>query len=158
MIHSGRAAMYLHGNWVKAYLESKGDEADVDFGVVQFPRKAFVYAGDSFVMSKDAPHDAAALDFLKVVGDPDLQSVFNKKKGSLPARVDADTSSYDTVGQQEAADYRNPDVTLLPCSWDYPPDDYWTCWQDALFAIVQDHDPKAFVQRCQAKYPELGTP
>ena len=60
LLHSGRAAMFLHGNWVKAYLESKGDVADTDFGVVQFPPKAFVYAGDSFVMSKDAKHPRGA--------------------------------------------------------------------------------------------------
>lgn len=155
MVHSGRAAMFLHGNWVKAYLESKGDVADTDFGVVQFPRDAFVYAGDSFVVSKDAPHMDAAVDFLKLIGDPDAQASFNKKKGALPARVDADTSDYDTIGQQEANDFKNPDVTLVPCSWDYEPADYWNCWQDAVYGIVQDHDPDAFASACVDKYDLL---
>lgn len=155
MVHSGRAAMFLHGNWVKAYLESKGDEADVDFGVVQFPRDAFVYAGDSFVVSKDAPHKDAAIDFLKLIADPDAQASFNKKKGALPARVDADTSDYDTIGQQEANDFKDPDVTLVPCSWDYEPADYWNCWQDAVYGIVQDHDPATFASACVDKYDLL---
>jgi len=158
MLHSGRAAMFLHGNWVKAYLESKGDVADTDFGVVQFPPNAFVYAGDSFVMSKDAPHRNPTLDFLKVAGNPDAQSTLNKLKGALPARVDADTTDFDTVGQEEATDYRNPDVALLACSWDYPPTDYWQCWEDALFGIVQNHDAAAFVQSCKDKYSELKAP
>jgi glucose/mannose transport system substrate-binding protein len=155
MVHSGRAAMFLHGNWVKAYLESKGDVADTDFGVVQFPRKAFVYAGDSFVVSKDAPHMSAALDFLKLIGSPDAQSTFNKKKGALPARIDADTSDFDTIGKHEAADFRDPSVSLVPCSWDYEPADYWNCWQDAVFAEVKDHDPAAFASACVSKYSLL---
>jgi glucose/mannose transport system substrate-binding protein len=155
MVHSGRAAMFLHGNWVKAYLESKGDVADTDFGVVQFPPKAFVYAGDSFVVSKDAPHMSAALDFLKLIGSADAQTSFNKKKGALPARIDADTSDFDTVGQHEAADFRDPSVTLVPCSWDYEPKDYWNCWQDAVYANVQDHDPAAFAAACVDKYDLL---
>ena len=39
---------------------------------------------------------------------------------SLLARIDADTSGYDTIGKQAAADFANPDVTLVPCAWDYP--------------------------------------
>jgi glucose/mannose transport system substrate-binding protein len=155
MLHSGRAAMFLHGNWVKAYLESKGDVADTDFGVVQFPPKAFVYAGDSFVVSKDAPHMDAAIDFLKLIGSPDAQSAFNKKKGALPAHIDADTSDFDTIGQHEADDFRDPTVSLVPCSWDYEPADYWNCWQDAVFANVQDHDPDAFAAACVDQYALL---
>jgi glucose/mannose transport system substrate-binding protein len=155
MLHSGRAAMFLHGNWVKAYLESKGDLADTDFGVVQFPPKAFVYAGDSFVVSKDAPHMDAALDFLKLLGSPDAQAAFNRKKGALPARIDADTSDFDTIGQQEATDFKNPDVTLVPCSWDYEPAEYWNCWQDGVYDLVQNHDPAAFAAACVDQYALL---
>jgi glucose/mannose transport system substrate-binding protein len=156
MLHSGRAAMFLHGNWVKAYLESKADVADVDFGVVQFPAKAFVHAGDSFVMSTDAPHENATLDFLKVIGAADAQSAFNKVKGALPARMDADTSDYDTISQQEAADYRDPSVTLLPCSWDYPPSDYWLCGEAALLSLINSHDPTELVQHCKDEYALLA--
>lgn len=155
MVHSGRAAMFLHGNWVKAYLESLGDVADTDFGVSQFPPKAFVYAGDSFVVSKDAPHKAAAMEFIKLLGDPEAQSAFNKKKGALPARIDADTSDYDTIGRQAAADFANPDVTLVPCAWDYPPVDYWKCWEDAVYQAVQDGDGAAFATACIDKYDLL---
>jgi glucose/mannose transport system substrate-binding protein len=155
MVHSGRAAMFLHGNWVKAYLESKDDVADTDFGVQQFPPDAFVYAGDSFVISKDAPHKEAAIDFLKLIGDPDAQAAFNKKKGALPARTDADTSDYDTIGKQAAADFANPDVQLVNCAWDYPPVDYWSCWEKAVYQVVQDGDDVAFASACVDKYDLL---
>ncbi|HWZ92210.1 MAG TPA: extracellular solute-binding protein [Polyangiaceae bacterium] len=155
MIHSGRAAMFLHGDWVKSYLTSKGDALDVDFGVVQFPPKAFVYAGDSFVMAKDAPHHDAALAFLKTVGDPAVQSAFNALKGSLPARTDADTSMFDAFGQESAKDFADPTVTLVPCSWDYAPVDYWNCWGDAMETIMMNHDPAAFASACVDKYPLL---
>jgi hypothetical protein len=69
--------------------------------------------------------------------------------------VDADTSDYDTIGQQEAADFRDPDVTLVPCTWDYEPADYWNCWQDAVYQMVQDHDPDAFASACVDKYDLL---
>jgi len=155
MIHSGRAAMFLHGDWVESYLTSKGDAIGQDFDVVQFPPKAFVYAGDSFVMAKDAPHHDAALAFLKTVGNPDVQSAFNKAKGSLPARTDADTSMLGTFGQQSAMDFADPSVTLVPCSWDYAPVDYWNCWGDAMEGIMMDHDPVAFAKACVDKYPLL---
>lgn len=155
MVHSGRAAMFLHGNWVKAYLESLGDVADTDFGVQQFPPDAFVYAGDSFVVSKDAPHKEAAIDFMRLIGDPDAQSTFNKKKGALPARIDADTSDYDTIGKQAAADFANPDVTLVNCAWDYPPVDYWSCWEKAVYQAVQDGDGAAFASACVDQYDLL---
>jgi ABC-type glycerol-3-phosphate transport system substrate-binding protein len=155
MIHSGRAAMFLHGDWVESYLTSEGDAIGVDFDVVQFPPNAFVYAGDSFVMAKDAPHHDAALDFLKTVGDPAVQSAFNTLKGSLPARTDADTSMLGTFGQQSAKDFADPNVTLVPCSWDYAPVDYWNCWGDAMESIMTDHDPAAFASACVDKYPLL---
>jgi len=155
MIHSGRAAMFIHGDWVKSYLTSKDDVVDVDFGVVEFPPKAFVYAGDSFVLAKDAPHHQAAIDFLKVIGSPDVQSKFNKLKGALPARTDADTSEFDAIGQQTAADFGDPSVTLVPCSWDYAPNAYWTCWGDAVTDILKNHDPDAFASACADQYPTL---
>jgi glucose/mannose transport system substrate-binding protein len=155
MVHSGRAAMFLHGNWVKAYLESKGDEADNDFGVVQFPRKAFVYAGDSFVVSKDAPHKEAAMNFLKLIGSPDAQSSFNEKKGALPARIDADTSGYDTIGKQAADDFRDPTVSLVPAAWEFPPTEYWSCWELSVLDVVGDLDADAFASACDAEYDEF---
>jgi glucose/mannose transport system substrate-binding protein len=155
MLHSGQAAMFLHGDWVKSYLTSKGDAVDVDFGVVQFPPKAFVYVGDSFVMAQDAPHHDATLDFLKVVGSPDVQSAFNLVKGALPARIDADTSMFDAIGQSTAKDFGDPTVSLVPASWDYAPTDYWNCWGDSITAIMRDHDPAAFAAACVDKYPLL---
>lgn len=156
LLHSGRAAMFLHGNWVKAYLESQGDVADTDFGVVQFPPKAFVYAGDSFVISKDARHREAALDFLKLIGSAEVQSAFNKLKGALPARIDADLTGFDSVGRQTAEDLRDPSVSLVPASWDYPPRAYWACWEAAVLQAVRDNDPQAFASACVDEYPLLS--
>jgi glucose/mannose transport system substrate-binding protein len=156
LVHSGRAAMFLHGNWVKAYLESKGDVADTDFGVVQFPPKAFVYAGDTFMMSKDAPHREAAIDFLKTIASPEVQTAFNKLKGALPARIDADTSGFDTVGRQTAEAFRDPSVSLMRCAWDYAPASYWDCWQKAVLDAVKGADAAAFASACVDKYPSLS--
>jgi glucose/mannose transport system substrate-binding protein len=158
MLHYGRAAMFIHGNWVTGDLVAKGDQPGVDFGIVQFPAKAFVYAGDSFVMAKNPPHPQAALDFLKYVGSAAAQSAFNKLKGAIPARIDADTSTYDPLTKAEAADFTDPSVTPVPCNWDYPPTDYWLCWEAALLSLIQNKDPAAYVSACAAKYPELANP
>ncbi len=156
LIHSGQAAMFICGDWVKAYLQSLGDVVNQDFGAVEFPPKAFVYAGDSFVLGKGAPHYDAALDFLKLIGDPKVQSAFNKVKGGIPARTDADTSTYDPIGQQTASDFRDPTVAVVPSQWDYAPTAYWGCWSNAVHSILENHDANAFATACTSQYSTLS--
>lgn len=93
----GSAAMTIMGDWAEGYFISKGAKPNADFGWAAAPGTdgIFMWLSDSFGLPKGAPHKDNALAWLKVVGSKDGQDAFNPKKGSIPARTDADKSLYD---------------------------------------------------------------
>ena len=54
----------------------------------------FNFLSDSFTLPVGAPHKDAAEKWLKECGSVAGQDLFNPKKGSIPARTDADKSKY----------------------------------------------------------------
>ncbi|MEJ7651908.1 MAG: hypothetical protein WKH64_00365 [Chloroflexia bacterium] len=54
-----------------------------------------MWLSDSFGLPEGAPHRDNAIAWLKVAGSKAGQDAFNPKKGSIPARTDADKSLYD---------------------------------------------------------------
>lgn len=93
----GKAAFNIMGDWAHGYfldpLKAKENE---DFGWVASPGTDGVYLwlADSFTLPEGAPHRPAALKWLRQVASKRGQDIFNPKKGSIPARVDADRSLY----------------------------------------------------------------
>ena len=89
-VHSGKAAMLLHGDWAKGYMVHLGWTPGVDFGLSGPPgaNDLFVYGADVFGLPKSAPHPGMAEDFLTVVASKDGQVAFNKYKGATPMRTD----------------------------------------------------------------------
>ncbi|WP_326825100.1 hypothetical protein [Streptosporangium sp. NBC_01756] len=53
-----------------------------------------MWLSDSFTLPKGAPNRDGAVAWLKVAASKEGQDAFNPKKGSIPARKDADTSLY----------------------------------------------------------------
>jgi ABC-type glycerol-3-phosphate transport system substrate-binding protein len=100
-VYDGKAAMYVMGDWAKAYFEddSRSDQtprvpwtADVDFGVVPGLGSSgyFTFNSAVFAVTNGAAHPNAARAFISVVASHEGQSAFNFTKGSLPARLDVD--------------------------------------------------------------------
>ena len=60
--------------------------------------------GDVFVFpaTKDKAQLAAQDKLAEVLLDPETQIAFNKKKGSIPVRLDVDVSSMDVCAQKVA--------------------------------------------------------
>lgn len=113
----GDAAMYVMGDWGKAYLQGSKDAdgvarkswvAGTDFGVVPGLGSAgyFTFNATVFGLPTGAPHPKAARAFLDVVGSKEGQLAFNPIKGSLPARTDVELSDFDAVSQQDGADFK----------------------------------------------------
>ena len=94
----GKAAMMIMGDWAHGYMLNKGAQVDVDYGYVPAPGTdgVFMWLSDSFGLPKGAPNRDSAIAWLKVCGSKAGQDAFNPKKGSIPARTDADLSLYDT--------------------------------------------------------------
>ncbi len=93
----GKAGMTIMGDWAEGYFLSKGAKPKTDFGYVAAPgtEGVFMWLSDSFGLAKGAPHPDAARAWLAVAGSKEGQDAFNPKKGSIPARTDADKSLYD---------------------------------------------------------------
>jgi len=99
-LHSGKAAMMLHGDWDKGYMVSVGWTPGVDFGLSGPPGAddLFVYGADVFGLPSTAPHPDLAEAFLKVVVSKEGQVAFNKYKGATPVRNDV-RDELDALGQ-----------------------------------------------------------
>ena len=113
-VADGTAAFSEMGDWAKGYLESKGAVATEDFGVTPFPgtRGVFVFTSDSFPLPRGARNREGAIDLLITMASAEGQLVFNRAKGSIPARVDIDPSSLDVMQQSTYADWKTDEKVL----------------------------------------------
>jgi glucose/mannose transport system substrate-binding protein len=115
LLHTGQAAMYVHGDWVKGYYQALGWQPGIDFDTVDGPgtQGVFLFNSDGFAITTGAPNPLAAKAFLTVFGSKDGQVAFNSKKGSSPARNDVDLSQLDPVAAKTFAELTSPNTTLV---------------------------------------------
>jgi len=107
LVLRGRAAMNVMGDWAKGYFTANGWKVGVDFGWAPAPgtKGSFIVVTDTFAVPKAAKHRDAALEWLAAVASVPGQDAFNPKKGSIPARTDADRAIYDAYSQGAMADF-----------------------------------------------------
>ena len=112
-VKAGRAAMYIHGDWVKGYWTALGWTPGVDFGQTGAPGAAdlFFYGVDALGMPTNAPHPAGAQDFMTVAASAAGQVAFARSKGSSPARIDVG-NQLDVLGKATLEDLINAKVRL----------------------------------------------
>jgi glucose/mannose transport system substrate-binding protein len=94
---AGTAAYNVMGDWAAGYLQgAKALKYKDGYNVVASPGSTGVYnfLADSFTLPKGAPHKSYGEAWLKLCASPEGQDLFNPKKGSVPARLDADKSKY----------------------------------------------------------------
>ncbi len=89
-VRIGGAAMTIGGDWTKGYLERRGCLEGEHFGLAPSPGadSTFVFTIDTFGLPRGAPHRDGAIELLRIFGSAQGQSVFNRIKGSRPARSD----------------------------------------------------------------------
>lgn len=112
LVITDKAAMHFNGDWAKGEFSAAGQTAGQEYGctiVGKDPR--LVIGGDVFVfpVTKDKDQLAAQEKLAGVLLDPVTQLEFNKKKGSIPVRLDVDVSSMDICAQKSAAVLKNPE-------------------------------------------------
>ena len=140
LVLQGKAAMNVMGDWAKGYFTSNGWQPDKDFGWAPAPGTtgSFVVVTDTFGLPKNIKHQQAALDWLKTVGSVPGQDAFNPKKGSIPARVDADKSIYDAYSQAAIADFANNELVPSEANGPATPPEFLTPITDAISVFVSD--------------------
>jgi glucose/mannose transport system substrate-binding protein len=106
LIMEGKAGFQLMGDWEAADLDAKGFK---DYGYAVFPGNgtAYQWLADSFVLPKGAKDADGTKCWLKTVGSAEGQKAFNTKKGSIPARTDANPSDYPPYQQSAMADWKS---------------------------------------------------
>lgn len=121
LLKSGKAAMMIMGDWVKADLVLQGMVPGKTLKCQPVPgtEQYFVYNMDSFVLFRQ--HDNPSLGAVQkamaeVIMDPQFQAAFNQRKGSIPVRMDARKSGFDScsLNAMAAFDEAEQHNRLLP--------------------------------------------
>ena len=97
----GKAAFNVMGDWaVAAFVEQK-KVAGTDYTYFPMPGTTgvFDFLADSFTLPVGAPHADGAKAWLQTVGSAEGQTAFNKAKGSIPARTDANPKDFSEYQQ-----------------------------------------------------------
>jgi glucose/mannose transport system substrate-binding protein len=113
---AGTAAYNVMGDWAAGYLQGpKALKYKTDYDVVATPGSAGVYnfLSDSFTLPKGAPHKAAAESWLKECASQTGQDLFNPKKGSVPARLDADKTKYTDYLAWALQEWQGPSTVIV---------------------------------------------
>lgn len=100
-VADGQAAFNIMGDWAYGYFHNppqgglgKTSKTDFDWAPAPGTEGTYLWLSDSFTLPKGAKNHDGALAWLKVAASKEGQDAFNPKKGSIPARKDADSSLY----------------------------------------------------------------
>ncbi len=122
---SGKAGVQIMGDWAKGEFSAAKQVPGKDFGCFPGfgPKSPYMVAGDVFVFPKTTNADAIKAQNLlaTVMTSPEAQVAFSAKKGSIPIRPDADTSSLDLCAKEGIAIMKdksrqlpNPEMLIPP--------------------------------------------
>ncbi|MFC4007973.1 ABC transporter substrate-binding protein [Nonomuraea purpurea] len=100
-VADGEAAFNVMGDWAYGYFHNPPDgglgktsKTDFDWAPVPGTAGTYMWLSDSFTLPKGAKNRDGAVAWLKVAASKEGQDAFNPKKGSIPARKDADQALY----------------------------------------------------------------
>ena len=111
MVINDKAAMQIMGDWAKGEFINAGKKLGKDYACVSAPSTSgkFIYGIDSFAMFAGRK-DAGMEDFAVSVMDEKFQQVFNKSKGSIPARSDVSIKDFDGCAQSSRKEFKTAEV------------------------------------------------
>jgi glucose/mannose transport system substrate-binding protein len=104
------------GDWAKGEFIHANMVADKDFGCILGPGESnFMMGGDIFVFPvlKNAEAVDAQTLLATVIMSKEGQLAFNSKKGSVPVRLDVDTSKLDACAQKGLMALKDPSRQIL---------------------------------------------
>ncbi|WP_026365658.1 ABC transporter substrate-binding protein [Promicromonospora sukumoe] len=112
MVIDGSAAFNVMGDWAVAAFEEQDKVLGTDFTAAPVPGTdgVFDFLADSFTLPVGAPHPDGAKAWLETVGSLDGQVAFNKAKGSIPARTDADPADFSEYQQTAIDSFANDTI------------------------------------------------
>lgn len=113
----GTAAFNVMGDWAAGYMvTTKGLVPGEGFGWAAAPgtQGVFMMLSDSFGLPVGVANRDNVVEWLRLLGSVEGQDTFNPLKGSIPARIDADTGNTDLYNAylQSAADDWSMDTVV----------------------------------------------
>jgi glucose/mannose transport system substrate-binding protein len=146
-IYDGDAAMLLHGDWAKGYLQELGWRPGVDFEVTGAPGASdlFLYGVDVFAIPKGAKNLEGARDFLTTIASGAGQVAFNELKGSSPIRSDAGTGGLDAIARSTLEDLRAAQFRMRVRNR--------RAWDDAFASFARNRDVDALLHAFEEAPP-----
>jgi glucose/mannose transport system substrate-binding protein len=112
----GKALMQFMGDWAKGEITMAGKTPGTDVLCLAAPgsANAFIYNVDSFAFfdTRSEVTKKGQLKLASLILSREFQELFNKKKGSIPARVDLDMKGFDSCAQASMETFRKG--TLVP--------------------------------------------
>ena len=158
MVLEGKAAMTIMGDWAHGYMMSKGAAAGTDYGYAPAPGNGgvFMWLSDSFGLAKGAPHPEEAKAWLAVAGSRAGQDAFNPKKGSIPARTDADQSLYDVYLKYSIKSFGSDKLSPSIVHGAGAPEPYMALYGNALNVFSSDLDGDTLKSSLVEATAELG--
>ncbi|MGV8965747.1 MAG: ABC transporter substrate-binding protein [Cellulomonas sp.] len=114
LVIDGGAAFNVMGDWAVAAFEEQSKVAGTDYIYFPVPGSAdlFGFLADSFTLPVGAPNPDGAKAWLDTVGSLEGQTAFNRAKGSIPARTDANPADFSEYQQSAITAYAQD--TIVP--------------------------------------------
>ncbi|TCO38680.1 glucose/mannose transport system substrate-binding protein [Kribbella antiqua] len=110
-VNKGQAGYTLMGDWVAAQqLADKVPESSYTYWPSPGTAGNFQFLADSFTLPTGGKDPEGAKCWLKVTGSAEGQKAFNTKKGSIPARSDANPADYPKYQQSAMADWKKDKI------------------------------------------------
>ena len=153
----GAAAYNVMGDWADAYLSgTKKLTLKQGYDVVASPGSTGIYnfLSDTFTLPVGAKNKAAAEKWLIECGSKAGQDAFNPKKGSVPARKDADKSLYKGYLATALAEWQNSSTRIVgSLAHGVVANNAWNAEIDtALGLFVKDGDVAKFAASVKKSY------
>ncbi|MBE7512755.1 MAG: carbohydrate ABC transporter substrate-binding protein [Anaerolineales bacterium] len=146
LVLEGKAAFNIMGDWAAGYMTTtKNLEPGVGFGYAPAPGTAGVFnmLSDAFGLPKGVANTENVMNWLKLVGSVEGQDAFNPLKGSIPARIDADTKNpalYNAYLQSAAADFAKDAIVGSLIHGAAAPESFTNDFQTILSVYVATRD------------------
>ncbi len=110
-LNKGQAAYFVMGDWVAAQqLADKVPDSAYTYWPAPGTAGNFQFLSDSFTLPTNGADPEGAKCWLKTVGSAEGQKAFNTKKGSIPARSDANPADYPKYQQSAMADWKKDKI------------------------------------------------
>ena len=110
MMLRGEAGFHFMGDWAIGYYNNNGFTPDQDYLCGRAPMNVdepgFILNSDSVVFFEveDPDYQEGQEILAHLIMSPEFQTVFNKAKGSIPARLDVDLEGFNPCQQLAQAD------------------------------------------------------